>query len=60
MGKLNCFDLREGIFIEDVYNSKVFGGMTDILRKKIIPTDEPVCCAIAGGTTALFGQTQLF
>ena len=51
---------KEGIFIEDVYNSKVFGGMTDILRKKIIPTDEPVCCAIAGGTTALFGQTQLF
>ncbi len=60
IGAIKYLASKEGIFIEDVYNSKVFGGMTDILRKKVIPAQDPVCCVITGGTPALFGQAQYF
>ncbi|SKC90131.1 pyridoxal-phosphate dependent enzyme [Maledivibacter halophilus] len=51
---------KEGIFIENTYNSKVFAGMFDLIKKGIIPRSEAVCCYITGGTPALFNQANLF
>lgn len=50
---------REGIFLENTYTSKTFGGMLDVIRKKKIPETEPICFIHTGGTPALFAQQAL-
>lgn len=47
---------KEGIFLENTYTGKTFGGMLDKMRKKEIPETERVCFIHTGGTPALFAQ----
>lgn len=45
----------EGIFIEKVYTSKTFFGMTDLLKKGVV-VSQGACFIHSGGFGALFGQ----
>lgn len=47
---------REAIFVENVYNSKTLWGASDLIRRQVIPPDEPVCLINTGGVPALFAQ----
>jgi 1-aminocyclopropane-1-carboxylate deaminase/D-cysteine desulfhydrase-like pyridoxal-dependent ACC family enzyme len=51
---------KEALFIENTYNSKVFAGMFDLIKKGVIGPNEAVCCYATGGIPALFGQADLF
>lgn len=51
---------KEALFIENTYNSKVFAGMLDLVKKRVIAPGEATCCYQTGGTPALFGQSDLF
>lgn len=51
---------KEAIFIENTYNSKVFAGMFDLVKKGVIDPNEAVCCYITGGIPALFKQADFF
>lgn len=46
----------EAIFIENVYNSKTLWGMSELIRRGVIPGDEAVCIINTGGQPALFAQ----
>ena len=48
------FARQEGIFIENVYNSKVVVGMKDWIRKKMVKG--AVCYLHTGGFGSLFAQ----
>lgn len=50
------FPETEGIFLENVYTSKVMVGMLDLIKKGKIPLDEGVCYWHTGGISSLFAQ----
>jgi len=51
---------REGIFIENTYNGKVFAGLESLIERKILPPDEGICVFHTGGLPALFAQGDRF
>ena len=44
----------EGIFLDSVYNAKTFAGSLDLIRRGVIPTEEPACFIHTGGMATLF------
>jgi len=60
LAALKLLAQKEAFFIENTYNSKVFAGMFDLIKKGAINPCEVTCCYHTGGTPALFGQSELF
>lgn len=51
---------KEGIFIEQTYNSKALNGMINLIKDGKTSKDQAVCCYITGGGPALFGHVRHF
>jgi 1-aminocyclopropane-1-carboxylate deaminase/D-cysteine desulfhydrase-like pyridoxal-dependent ACC family enzyme len=51
---------REGIFIENTYNGKVFAALEALIERKALPPGEGVCVFHTGGLPALFAQGERF
>lgn len=50
---------KEGLFLENTYTSKTFGGMLDLVKKRVVPLEEAACFIHTGGIPALFAQQDL-
>ena len=41
------------------YTAKPFAGLLDLVERRVLPPDEPVCAIHTGGVPALFAQASL-
>lgn len=56
LAAIRTFATREGLLLELTYTSKPFAALLDLVDRKVLPADEPVCILHTGGLPALFGQ----
>lgn len=55
-----AFARTEGILLEHTYTGKTFACFLDLVRRRVIPADEPACIIHTGGVPSLFTQFGLF
>jgi D-cysteine desulfhydrase len=49
----------EALLLEMTYTAKPFAGLLDLVERRVLPPDEPVCAIHTGGVPALFAQASL-
>ena len=55
-----AFARTEGILLEHTYTGKTFACFLDLVRRGVIPAEEPACVVHTGGVPSLFTQFELF